>query len=1081
MPSMPPLQLNYVTYQAGSPWSLLLSWTPTLAPSGAYWVQMQLFDSAQLVNPVGNPVTPGAPAAPFGTWSTQAAGSPALTATTIYYIAVRAVSSSTNPATVGPWSNALPVLYLGPPTLVSATYDGVGLTAVWQPPSGTNLIGDYAVTVTDANGYTLENLAVGGQGYPAGTPAGAFFQRWELSGTPLGLGSAPLTVTLTPIFRDSATGAVSAGPPAAAGFFPLTAEVLATVYAGGTWAAGLQYTVTVQNRSYPAGTRFRATAYANGVPVQTSVLTSAAGGDGNPAVTMTLPAGLAPAELSVALAQTDGTGTGPPGAPAPLLALAPAVVGAAYANGTLTVALAYPPGAPPVPAAQATVTGTTTAQTPVSSQAAQGTITGTAGTVAFAVAAGTYYTLTVAAQSGGSLGPPSAPVNLMTLPVAIASASYDGQVVQAAWTAPAAGTAPGLAGYALAVTSGGVAVASAVVNGTSGAVAVPGGSGAPLALQVTLLGPVSAGPPPATPVALITTAPAVASAVTDAVAGTTTLSWSPVAGAAGCSVQTYLDGAPSGPPAAATGTTAPVTLVVDADQAVAVAATWTSGGAAVTGPPSPPFPLPTLQPEAVDLSFNGNAAAVRWVPAPGATGYTVTVLQTASGGGATSVLTSGTAPAGAGSAVVPTTITDTTLTYSVVVQANAGASSGPPTAAVPLFAPGLFLSTSPLSQDVPYLYPASTISLAGQAATLYLPDIGAGTALTQLPFAQGPFTLAANGDAGTSGAYPYTLQIAAGGEAWTWGTAAIRTGLQSDYGTFLQGAETRGVVPWGVQTLQAVISRALPQTFAETLYYAYGLDLARGTADLRPGMVLRVAFDGYMNVPGTPVPQWVPGYAGGASVDFDVGSYVGNAGWRVGFDAFIAQLAGAGAMVVQAPQSQQAQQTQSGAADAADLFYPAFMQPFYRLFFPSPLASPDAVGTAYTPSSFVLAAAASYTALGNTVPYPATGNAVAYFRGRAVVRLCIRVWVNGTEAVVPIGTTLGNVLDRYARRPPATSLSLAGVTLSRAAGPGVTDPSAPFDAGASVPVQLDWKTLALYDGPTALDATSLPLLHGDQL
>jgi len=173
-------------------------------------------------------------------------------------------------------------------------------------------------------------------------------------------------------------------------------------------------------------------------------------------------------------------------------------------------------------------------------------------------------------------------------------------------------------------------------------------------------------------------------------------------------------------------------------------------------------------------------------------------------------------------------------------------------------------------------------------------------------------------------------------------------------------------------------------------------------------------------------------------------------------------------------------------ADAADLFFPGFPQPFYRLFFPRQLASPTGTGSISTAANFALASAASYAALNSATPAPGATTPVAYFRGRAVLRLTIRIRVNNAEVAVPLGTTVGNVLDRYGARPPATAIQLTGVTLERAGGPGLAvlgsaphPPSLIYDRATRHLVRLDWSTMATYGGPA--DATSLPLLHGDRI
>ncbi len=78
---------------------------------------------------------------------------------------------------------------------------------------------------------------------------------------------------------------------------------------------------------------------------------------------------------------------------------------------------------------------------------------------------------------------------------------------------------------------------------------------------------------------------------------------------------------------------------------------------------------------------------------------------------------------------------------------------------------------------------------------------------------------------------------------------------------------------------------------------------------------------------------------------------------------------------------------------------------------------------------------------------------------------------------MPIGTTVGNVLDRFARRPPRAATALRGLALERSNGPLVLDPAA-YAAGGGMPVALGYGGLATFD---RRDALSLPLLHGDRL
>ena len=473
------------------------------------------------------------------------------------------------------------------------------------------------------------------------------------------------------------------------------------------------------------------------------------------------------------------------------------------------------------------------------------------------------------------------------------------------------------------------------------------------------------------------------------------------------------------------------------------------------------MPLPTAQPSVQSVDYDGRFAVAEWTPAQGATEYLMSVLEE----GAASPIAQVRAPANATGAVAQPAISDTSKKYTVVVQAMVSRASGPPTTPLPLFQPAFFVSAEPATQYYPYLNPAW--SLAYSASTdivVYLPELAASGTLKDLPRENAAFILDVNKESLSSTNYPYTLAIPKSSPAWNFSAAPIRTGLRDLYVEFLKDCEENAKVsPLGTLLLQQVVSRAMPQTFQETLYYAYGLNLeaSPGYADLRPGLILRVCFDQYSN-PASATQPWLTGYVGSAVVDYDIASYLGpqNSG-IVGFDSFIAQLT-ARAMKVDPPRISGV--TESGVADSADLFYPAFRTPFYRLFFPELLESSTGVGTVTPETNFTIASASTYKLLTTRLNYPTGSNTVAYFRGRAITKLCIRVFVNEVEEVVPVGTTVGNILDRYGWRPPATGLHISGLRLQRSLGAAVFDPTLPYDAGRSFQVQLAW-TSCLFTAP----------------
>jgi hypothetical protein len=784
--------------------------------------------------------------------------------------------------------------------------------------------------------------------------------------------------------------------------------------------------------------------------------------------TLSLPASI-PGGGAIAVRAMTGNSIGPLGNAAPILTLAPEDVEVSYDDVDVHVSW--------TPLADVRVDGYDVTLAVGGEAPRTKHVSASACTIAYARPSPPEpaVSVTVAAATGPSTGPASAPVDVVLDAPSISSAAFGGETATVAWSAvtqPAA-----VDGYRLELRSGETTVASVTVSGTEGTVAVPAGGG-PFSVRVLALAPSSTGRPSAS-VGLLAGTPQVLSVKTPP-ADDPTLTWTEVDGASGYMLVVTLDGEAQ-PPVSVPGTTYKLQhpLTPSQDVAVAVAATGSASGAALSGPYGPRFRLPSAVPPITSVDFYGTQVVVGWERVvEGSSSYHAAVLVPPS-----TVISEVDADPSAGSALLPFPVGSPSGDYAVSLQAQFGPSTGPTGTTAPLVEEALYVGAP---SGVPVVFRAGSLPLAPAAATVYLPSIGP---LVNLPFSGSaapspPFVVAANDDAGTKARYPYTLTIANGALAFTT-SDAIRADVQKAYGELLAAASTNKATPWGIWVLQQAIARVMPQTFAETLFYAYGLLPTGQSADLRPGMILRVAYAAF-DTPATKPPVWSTGYAGAAAVDYELGDYFDSGGrtWLVGFDAFVAWLASNSIVTVPDPQTMAPPPSgpaysESGAAEAADLFFPDFRQPFYRLFFPSSLQPTTPPAQQLTAQQFTIAAAGTWPVISSAKAWPSQGVKVAYFRGRAVVKLAIRVVVNGVEEVVPIGTTVGNVLDRLGRRPPSTSVGLRGVTLERSLGPAVFDPSVPYDAGGGYRVRLDWDPLLVVGAP--YDATSLPLLHGDRL
>lgn len=981
-------------------------------------------------------------------------------------------------------SSALAPLLITAPTLASISYDGDVLAANWNVVSDAagNAATGAVIEVSDGTGSVLTT--------PAGSSSGEIAVRLPASTQ----GQVKLRVRAT---RATASGEFSGAYCTAVP--PLVAAPTPGSVALGTdnQQRAVVNAVLTTPSNVPSGTTYRAWLMAGDRIAAGPV--DAVTNQGVTSVSLLYAAAGVVGLAVVAQAQatnTTPTLAGPRSAPAPVLTLPPrfgAVLISPVSQTEWQLSAAWQPPSDGAAIVSYTLTLTKNADSSVVAHGNFGP--GGTGLLSFAmsgVTATSAYTLSLVATSANSSTTPVASTPIWFATAAFTAVTVDQTQVNAQWTAPSGptgiiyqlrlldgATSAVLATTTTAATSGGLGIAGLGLT--------PGGNYVlDLGIQIgpTLFEAGSDGTYKTRPVLLLSQ-PTGLKVATDAATGKATLSWTAISGASGYTVN-FSDGRDAVPVGSASYTFA-AALAANTNLRVSVTANVAANAVTSTGPASAPLAIPTLAPALTRASYNGANVFAAWQPAAGAVGYVATILSAAGTATASSPQTAAT------SVSFQATLTSADGPYTVVVQAVTEAGSGLPSAALPVFQTAWFVSTEQPSAEPPNIYPAATLALDAAQISIFLPPLANGAIAAVSPI--GPFDLQTN-TGSTKDAFPYILVFAANSDVWKFSAGnnplpPIRPQLQSDYVTFLQAAETAGAAPWGISVLQQAISRWMPQTFVESHYYAYGLNLTggpgTGSIDLRQGLVLRIGFANYTNVWSGDANSWLNGFGGGSPSDFDVGDCLSGAGsWQLAMDAFIAAVTASGAMSVAPPSTIVATADAAGVADAADLFFPTFPNPFYRLFFPRQLENPTSTGSVSTAANFALASAATYKALNAATPTPGSTAPVTFFRGRAVLRLMIRVSINDVEVVVPLGTTVGNVLDRYGVRPPATGVQLAGVSLERAGGPGIAvfgaspaQPPLTFDSATRRLVRLDWSTMATYGGP--VDATNLPLLHGDRI
>lgn len=971
--------------------------------------------------------------------------------------------------------NSAPVILpTARPTLDEALYDGHGLRVTWQP-SWQAAVGYEIVVVSQSIGTTY-NIPVSGS-----LTTSAVVANDKLGG---GLGDNSEWVVYV-----AAVGENSASARSSPASFPPASMVRPVLGKTNLYRDGNRIVArwNGSNASGVVGYRLSASDEASATRYSVEVP-----GANASSATLALPAALADSasfQLSVTALTASGAGLVSP--LTPVIASRPVLTAANYNGSALNLDWVIPYN----PAVTSYTLQAVSLSSGQSFSAAVRDASATSGSIPLATPLDSSQAWVAQIIANGSDGGVGAEGELLPLITGTANftslvVSADGGSIDVTWQAPISLTGPELTTVSLLLN--GTATSSLGVNGNTARLALPANAGgatltvglAPARGVVRNTSTTALGVPQGIP--------QISGWDTDAVTGSGTLGWAALSGAPG-----YRLALPGGQHLDLTTTSTTLTAAQLGSGGNPALVTLRSAGVVngctLVGPASAPFALATRQVSEVAVDYDGATLGARWSAVNEGQSYRISVLKTVDG--TTSVDQAFTSSPGVLEQRWAYTPASPDAALRVVVQANQPVlgvdNIGPASHAPALYRSAFIPSAQAASTSFPHLIPAATLgtALSGAAPTaaltLYLPQIGKTGSLTGLPISNGPFTLAAA--SGTT--YPYSLSIASSGtdSPWTFDTQPVRSGLLKAYVAFLQALESAGAAAWGIIAVQDALARTMPQTFEESLYYAFGLSFPSpdtgatlGSVDLRPGMILRVAASPFQTISqSTSDLKWSNGYVTGPSVDYPVGQFIDSTGGiSTGWDSFIGQLVSGGALTVNPPPSHDTTQQMGGVADAADLYFPAFITPFYRLFSPSALASASDPAVTTTTNNFTLAAAASFTALSSASNLPGGTVPVAYFRGRVVPRACLRVTLDGTPLVVPVGTTVANLLAQAGRMPVPASLPVQGVRVLRGLGAAVLDPNAPLGTTAW-PLRLDWSGLGSYaPGWTQL---SVPLLAGDSV
>ena len=1067
---------------------------------------------------VGNPVS-----ASGGTFTIPATGAAGASLT------VRAALTGTKNtvAITAPLSSPVPVL-TAKPFIDSAllSFDGTNwnLTAAWSLPQSEPPVGKFTV-VLKQDGTTLNTWTVSGTSLTGVAATFDVSKTLDLVVTPngnYGNGPASATATFVPTSVGTATSVVDgdrltvnwtdvAGTSFTAHRLRLVQQAGASwltiaigeIISGTTGFIQLPSSLIETDAVYGVtidaamGTAWTAANQINPVIVQMPVLKSAVSSSGSsvniawdppsspsgidgylpvmvweagtlqldalPAspsnATLTIPSEV-PNGAWITLAATKGPTTGP--ICESIAFIAGVVPGITVDYDGTTISAAWNPSDSRVNAYE--VTFAVKDQTPVIE-----TVSTNSWSKAFAPTAGQTASVSVRMLAGSAKSPATVAVNAILNRPAITKAAFNGSQLALTWS-PVSDSAA--SEYVIEVLSGGKVMAAYKSGGTSATIPFTASADT---IQIRAIGSSASGPS-STAFTPITTTPNVTSIAFDT-SGSLRIEWDAITGAGRYKVQ-FMEANEivlTKNPTTNNLTLAAAELPPSSIYNVTVQAFASAANDDVSGPLSVPLPAVVLSPPNVEIAYDGRTARVTWEPitSPAITGYLTTILN-------------GATPVGSATTVGPAASLDvayaSTNNYNVVVQALTSAGAGQPSTQAALFQSGWYASTA--TNAAPHIIPATVAAMSSYDIVVYLPNIFTTYVSTGLP-TEPPFVFSTT----SNPPYSYKLTMPATSDVWIFNADSVRSNILSAYQTLLTNLVQLNVTPLGWRMVQDAISRAMPQTFAETLYYGYAFVAGDGYIDLKPGMMLRADFESYQYLgPDQTVSAYVDGFVSSSSAFYDVGSYVtANGQWLTGFDAFLSQVTQSGSTV---PPPQTQGSTASGGGGIVDLYYAQFRKPFVRLVYPPQLLN-DSTADAHISFNVAVLAASDYPTLAtatqnlrNAQPLP-SGVAATYLRGRTTISASIRVWLDEQPLIVAAGSSVGNLLENMGRRAPIVipqsgnpGIPLSGIVVERSIGYAVTDPSN-YSISKGIPIRLDWNQGMAYSVTT--DWLNLPLLPGDHI
>lgn len=926
-------------------------------------------------------------------------------------VAIAGIDSAGN---VGEYCPPAQIILTGP-ALGAVSYDGATVTASWTDPSGYAISGTTLTVYQDGNYYASATATdvSGSVPVPGRLPAGHTYTL--VANALIGSSSSPASNTVTLITVPPVLTKVTFDGKTVTGVADgTTGQLLLTLLCGGTTIG------TTQGAA--------------------------------PSVSLAPKAALiAGQQYTVTVTSTQGNVTGPPGVPQPVLVGVPIVRSLAYDGVSLSIDWRPAPGVWPVATGAQVLVQPGNVTLSVSSTEAQVKQPLTDAS----------YTVQVSATCGISVGPASTQAVVPTQAPAVATTAYDGAQVQATWNAIAGATA-----YRVGLFLGNAPVASQLADGSATSSTLPAvlGPGVNYAVKVQALattGLTEAAGPWGAATAVLSATAAIAAVTYDG--SGLSASWGAVtqSGVTGYTAALYT-GDTLVQNFTCTTNSLPITPVVLKnwqEYRLRIVAT----GAGMTGPMGLASGVITAAPAIESAGYDGTRVQLRWsAVAQGAvTGYKVSLLQT---GGA-----SVTKQTNANSLRIDGALDDT-KPWTATVQAVGNVAVGPVSEPSTVFAvqPGYYFATPGEGVTAAYIYRAAVRPPAAAAITLWLPDLF--TADVATPIVSDPFTLAKSSNTN----FKYSITVPADSVAWKF-DAASRQALRTAYQKLLTEIEAAGPKPGALAEVRQALAQALPVTYDESLYYAYGYDNMNGYVNLQPGM--RVRFDAEVRqfVGNNPMRPTMNGFVPGGTFYAEIGAYMRQGRLQTGFNGFFSRAL----WNIVTPST-------GGGGGLIDLYAAGSQWSYFRLFYPSLLFNSDVQGNPTPSGNVCIVGANTY---GDLEAYTAAflqnqqfpgGVPVMWLRGRATAVPELQVSLNGSSVHVPLGTTLRQLLSASTGLPYQAGGKIGQLSFQRSTGGLVNQPSdlvSAYSVGRTNDVYFEYPVMPVYaDGSDCFD---LPLLAGD--